>query len=147
MKNMTTPIITFRERPCVPWNVAPMLLKEECESIKIRTPCGIYVEWYKDGAILETLPNGDMTIFPGKPTAEVYRTGAYMFSEFYLGYMTNPTYTQGNYFEFHPEGSVIYRHRGTSFLWTKEFPGREIWGDVTYSMGMFDDDECRDSIS
>jgi hypothetical protein len=128
--------------------VAPALSRDDIESVKIRTEHGILVEWYKDGAILETLPNGDMTIFPGKPTLEVFRTGTYSFWEFYLGYMTNRTYITGNYFEFHANGAVIYRHNGHSFLWSQEFPGREVHGHVSYSMGELDDEPCRrDSFS
>jgi len=132
----------------MPSTVAPVLSRPTIESVKIRTDHGILVEWFKDGAILETLPNGDMTIFPAKPTVDVFHTGLYCFSEFYLGYMTPRTYITGNYFEFHANGSVIYRHNGHSFLWSQEFPGREVWGHVTYSMGELDDEPCRhDSFS
>jgi hypothetical protein len=126
-----------------------MLSRPNIECVKIRTEQGILVEWFKGGEILETLPNGDMTIFPAKPTVDVFHAGLYCFSEFYLGYMTPRTYITGNYFEFHGEGSVIYRHNNRpTFLWSKEFPGREVHGHVTYSMGELDDEPCRrDSFS
>ena len=151
VSNMTTPIITFRERPCMPSRVAPALSRADIESVKIRTEHGILVEWFKDGAIQETLPNGDTTIFPAKPTVDVFGAGIYSFSEFYMGYMTARTYITGNYFEFHSDGSVIYRHNGSTFLWSREFPGREVAGHVSYSMGEFDPDSLmydrRDSFS
>lgn len=126
-----------------------MLSRPSTESVKIRTEGGILVEWFKDGVIQETLPNGDVTIFPGKPTLDVFRKGSYVFSEFYLGYMIPRTYTRGNYFEFHGDGSVIYRHNGHSFLWSQDYPGREVVGHVSYSIWNFDPDEPerRDSFS
>ena len=135
----------------MPSRVAPALSRADIESVKIRTEHGILVEWFKDGAIQETLPNGDTTIFPAKPTVDVFGAGIYSFSEFYMGYMTTRTYITGNYFEFHSDGSVIYRHNGSTFLWSREFPGREVAGHVSYSMGEFDPDSLmydrRDSFS
>ena len=141
INTMTTPIITFRERPCMPAKAAEHLADEMCDCVRITSPDGLITEWFKDGIVQETWPNGDKTIFPGKPTYESFRYGTYRFAEFYLGYLTVQSQFSGNYFEFHKNGAVVYRHNHRSFLWSPPFPAKEVVGDITYSLLEFDDNE------
>ena len=136
----------------MPSNGAVLLEKDSCLSVKLQCPNGVLVEWYKDGSVQETLPNGDTTVFPAKPMHTAFLRGSYIFAEFFLGYMSFQGRTHGNYFEFHAGGVTVYRNGGTTFLWSQEFPARELEGTLSDSIVCdFDDEfgesEHRDSYS
>ena len=134
LHGLSTPIITFRERPCMPAKDAPLLEKDNCSSVKVLCANGKILEWFKDGTVHETLQNGDTTIFPAKPTYSTFARGSYTFANFFLGYLSFEARTHGNYFEFHRSGAVIYRNSGISFLWSPEFPAKEVEGAVSHSI-------------
>jgi hypothetical protein len=143
LDSMSTPIITFRERPCMPAKVMPIAAQENCTSVKVVCANDVVVEWYKDGTVKETLPNGDKTIFPARPTYSTYLSGSYVFAEFFLGYLLFQNQQYGNYFEFKANGTTVYRRNGLTFLWSPEFPGKEVEGVITYTVGEYDEDFWR----
>ena len=149
---ITSPIITFRERPCMPAKALSRLAAGNCYCVRVTATNGTVTEWFKDGVVQEILPNGDKTIFPSKPTYESFKYGTYTMAEFYLGYLSVQPQLGGNYFEFHKDGAVMYRHNSRTFLWSPSFPAKEVEGCITYSVLEGDDDdfwmrERRDSYS
>ena len=146
INTMTTPSMTFRERPCIPFMAASMLAEQACSSVTVECANGTLLEFYKDGTVHETLPHGDQTLFPPKPRYTL--SGDYTLPVFEFGYLAFESRTKGNYFEFNTDGSVVYRHDRTTFLWGPEFPTQEVEGVARYSMRDYDAmDECRDSYS
>lgn len=148
---MSTPIITFRQRPCMPAKAVSIAAQDNCSSVKLVCANEVVLEWFKDGTVQETLPNGDKTIFPARPTHSAFLYGSYVFSEFFLGELLFQPQLHGNYFEFRGDGATLYRRNGSSFLWSPEFPGIEMDGVLSYSVGDYHEDswkaERRDSIS
>jgi hypothetical protein len=153
IKGVSSPIITFRERPCISESVLHTARqRKNCGLLRIICNSGIILDWHPDGTIEEILPQGDKTIFPGKPTYSSFLRGSHTFAEFNLGYITFNTYEQKNYFEFHSDGTVLYRRDGHTFLWSRDFPTQGVEGTVAFSLCDFDDDkydiyERRDSYS
>ena len=136
----------------MPAKALSRLAAENCICVRVTSTDGILTEWFKDGVVQETLPNGDKTIFPSKPTYESFKYGTYTMAEFFLGYLSVQPRLRENYFEFHKDGMVIYRHKSRAFLWSPSFPAKEVQGDITYTVSEFDDDdfwvrERRDSYS
>ena len=146
LHGLSTPIITFRERPCMPAKGVPILEKNDCSSVKVLAANGTIVEWFKDGTVHETLQNGDTTIFPAKPTYSTFMRGSYTFANFFMGYLSFEGRTDGNYFEFHRGGAVIYRNSGISFLWSPEFPAKEVEGTLSHSIFCDFDDQEEDNF-
>lgn len=146
-----TPIITFRERPCMPAKAKHIAAQDNCTSVKVVCTNDVVIEWYTDGTVKETLPNGDKTIFPARPTYTSFLNGSYVFAQFFLGYLLFQPQLHGNYFEFRRDGATMYRQNGLTFLWSPEFPGKEVEGAITYSVADYDDDfwkaERRESFS
>ena len=138
---MAVPIITFRERPCMPLAAEARFAENDCNSVRVVCANGTVLEWYKGGAVEETLPNGDKTIFPGKPTYECFLKGTYVLAEFFLGYLSFQPRVRGNYFEFKNDGAVMYRNNGFTLFWSPPFPAREVEGKISYSICSFDNDD------
>ena len=126
--------MTFRERPCMPATTEARFAQDDCNSVRVTCANGTVIEWYKGGTVQETLPNGDKTIFPGRPTYSSFLKGTYTLAEFFLGYLSFQPQTSGNYFEFHRNGAVMYRRNGFTFFWSTEFPARETVGEAQYSI-------------
>lgn len=144
---MSTPIITFRERPCMPADAQ----HSDWTSVTLHCLNGIVLTWYKDGSVEETLPNGDKTIFPARPTLAAFLDGSYVLAEFFLEERMLNRQLHGNYFEFRGDGATLYRRNGSSFLWSPEFPAKGCDGVLSYCFNDYDDDswitERRDSFS
>ena len=143
---MATPIITFRERPCIPAQAVAALTRRHCGSVRVACDKGIILDCYPDGTIQETLPQGDTTIFPAKPTYAAFLRGSYTSAEFYQGYLIFQTHEHRNYFEFHSDGSVVYRKNACTFLWSRDFPVSELQGTIFYSPCDFDDQPDDESL-
>jgi hypothetical protein len=139
MKTIPTPIITFRQRPCM--SAAAEELLRRSASVEISTANSTSIIWYSDGRVKETLSNGDITLFPVKPTYASFLTGSYQFTEFSLGEDIVSEKVAGNYLEFHGDGSVIYRTNGTTFLWTTEFPTEPIRGIIYFTASGIEDED------
>jgi hypothetical protein len=118
----------------MPLTAEARFAQNNCTSVRVACENGTVVEWYKDGTVQEILPNGDKTIFPGRPTHSSFLKGSYTLAEFFLGYLSFQPQNSGNYFEFHHNGAVMYRRNGFTFFWSPEFPVREITGQITYSI-------------
>lgn len=139
--SMATPIITFRERPCIPASTQARFAQDDCNSLRVTCADGTVVEWYKGGTVQQKLPNGDKIIFPGRPTYSSFLKGAYTLPEFFLGYLSFQPQTSGNYFEFHGNGAVMYRRNGLTLFWSPEFPAREVTGEIQYLVYDSEDDD------
>ena len=141
INTVSTPIITFRERPCMPAKAKHIAVQDNCMSVKVVCENGTVIEWYPDGTVQETLPNGNKTIFPAKPTYTSFLNGSYILAEFFLGYLSFQPYLRGNYLEFNANGVTIYRRNGQTFLWSQEFAAKEVDGVISFSIGNFDDED------
>jgi hypothetical protein len=134
VNTMASPITTFRERPCMPAAAEARLSQDDCNSVRVVCANGVVLQWFKDGALQETLPNGDKTIFPARPTQRSFVNGSYVLAEFFLGYLSFQPRASGNYFEFHADGGIMYRHNGFTLFWSPPFPAKEVQGQITYSI-------------
>jgi hypothetical protein len=110
-------------------------------SVEISTGYSTSITWYSDGRVQETLPNGDSILFPIKPTYTSFLNGSYEFAEFSLGKAVLSKKVVGNYFEFHGDGSVIYRTNGATFLWTAEFPTDPVSGIIYFTASEIEDED------
>jgi len=153
MDSMSTPITIFRDRPSMPAEAKQMAAQENCMSVRVVCRTGAVIEWYKDGVVQETLLNGDITLFPARPTYKAFLDGSYTLAEFSFGSLNLRPQLRGNYIEFRGDGATVYRQGGTTLLWSSEFPVRGVEGVVScsYSVGEVDEDswmtERRDSYS
>ena len=134
VNTMASPIITFRERPRMPATAEARFSQDDCTSVRVVSENGVVLQWFKDGTVQETCPNGDKTIFPARPTQTAFLTGSYVLAEFFLGYLSFQARSSGNYFEFHPDGGILYREKGCTLFWGPPFPAKEVEGHITYSI-------------
>jgi hypothetical protein len=115
--------------------------QDDCNSVRVVSANGAVLQWFKDGTVQETHPNGDKTIFPARPTQQSLVNGSYVLSEFFLGYLSFQPRVSGNYFEFHPDGGILYRHKGCTLFWSPPFPAKDVEGEITYSICDFENDD------
>jgi len=135
-----TPVIKFRERPCIPLEAVNLLKEGTYNSVKVVCADETIFECYKDGTIQEILVSGEKTIFPARPSPATYLDGSYRLAYFFQGYLDFQNHLRGNYFEFHANGTTIYRCNGITCIWSTEFPAHQIEGTV--SVITSDIDEC-----
>lgn len=145
------PMISFRERPIMPSRAESRLKEDSCGSIFVFDASGAEYKWHKDGTVYVIEADGTKTIFPARPTYDVFIDGSLGFADFFLRNLSLQIYTQGNYIEFGPTGTVIYRRNGLTFLWGKQITGKEVEGELSSTTIMTDEDfwlsERRDSYS
>lgn len=136
-----TPTMIFAERPCMPQSAEARFSQEDCNSVRVNCANGAVVEWYRGGTVQEILPNGDKTIFPGRPTYSSFLRGDYVLAEFFLGYLSFHPQVTGNYIEFKQDGGALYRRNELCLIWSPPFPAKETEGQIQYSICDFDNDD------
>ena len=139
------PLMQILDRPLAP--------VEYDGTVRVTDVSGVQYTWYSDGSVHVIRPDGVQHIFPSRPTFGVFLNGHYSCAEMFLGNFSVQTYTQGNYFEFHSDGFILYRRAGVPFVWGPSFPCTPVAGEIRCTKLISEEDcpsstyERRDSYS
>jgi hypothetical protein len=119
-----THIATYRLRPIMP--AAAELQFSQGYNVRLLKYDGSVIEWWVNGSVTETRPNGDSVRFNKKPSM------ADAINEPYCRNCCRLSY------QFHPNGAVTVLQGDFAFHWSKNLEAPRELGQIVYDHVKFD---------